>query len=361
MTENNDRSDEGQAPRVVLALPPSETGDSPARVVLEVVHRSGDLDAESVDGKSDGTLHQQLVAGTAGAGTSPHLAALQRIADENGGNRASPSPGYDASVEYVVEVLTAAGYDVSTPTYPLPKRRRREGEKWCRQVVAQTRTGDPDRVVLIGAHLDSVRKGPGINDNGSGVSALLEIATQLGGSPLVRNAVRFGFWGSEEDDLKGSIHYAKTLTRRDRDDILAYVNVDMVASPNAGYFVLGGEGKSRKKFGPPGSGQVVLVLVEQLAAAGVVARTVPLDDESDYAPFVEAGIPTAGVMAGDTLKKTEKQAQRWGGKAGVKFDPNYHTPRDRLEALDRTVMQRFTRALAGTVAQFAMTTDSRPR
>ncbi len=305
---------------------------------------------------------RRLVAGVGGAGAWRHLAALQRIADENGGHRASPGPGYDASVEYVVGVLRATGYEVSTPTYPLPKRRRRRsGDRTCRNVVAQTRSGDPGQVVMVGAHLDSVRKGPGVNDNGSGVGALLEIATRLGGAPPIRNAVRFAFWGSEEDDLEGSTHYVKTLSRPDRRRILLYLNLDMIASPNAGYFVLGGEGKSRKKFGPPGSGQVVLVLVEQLAAAGVVARTVPLDDESDYAPFVEAGIPTAGVMAGDTLKKTEKQAQRWGGKAGVKFDPNYHTPRDRLEALDRTVMQRFTRALAGTVAHFAMTTDDRPR
>lgn len=104
---------------------------------------------------------------------------------------------------------------------------------------------------MAGAHLDSVRKGPGINDNGSGVAALLEIATQLGSSLPVRNAVRFAFWGSEEDDLRGSTHYVKTLSRGDRDDILLYVNLDMIASPNAGYFVLGGEGKTPGKSGPP--------------------------------------------------------------------------------------------------------------
>ena len=63
---------------------------------------------------------------------------------------------------------------------------------------------------MAGAHLDSVPEGPGINDNGSGVAAVLETALQLGSSPQVHNAVRFGFWGAEELGLVGS---ASTLSR----------------------------------------------------------------------------------------------------------------------------------------------------
>ena len=67
-----------------------------------------------------------------------------------------------------------------------------------RNVIAQTKTGSTTDVVMVGAHLDSVAAGPGINDNGSGVAAVLETAVQLGGSPEVNHAVRFGFWGAEE-------------------------------------------------------------------------------------------------------------------------------------------------------------------
>ena len=49
-----------------------------------------------------------------------------------------------------------------------------------RNVIAQTKTGSTSDVVMIGAHLDSVPEGPGINDNGSGVAAILETALQLG-------------------------------------------------------------------------------------------------------------------------------------------------------------------------------------
>ncbi len=310
---------------------------------------------------ADVVLERRLRATATGAGAGEHLLALQRIADANGGNRASPGPGYEASVRHVAETLSAAGYDVSTPAYPLPKRRRRpNGETCCRNVIAQTRTGDARGVVMVGAHLDSVRKGPGINDNGSGVAALLEIATRLGGSPPARNAVRFAFWGSEEDDLVGSTHYVDTLSRAERDDILLYLNLDMLASPNPGYFVLGGEGRSRAEHGPPGSAQVVCLLVEQLAATGVVARTVPLDRESDYVPFVDAGIPSAGVWTGDRGTKTRKQAQRWGGRAGRPFDPYYHTERDRLDTLDRAALDHFTRAVAGAVGRAAVSLSTRP-
>ena len=64
-----------------------------------------------------------------------------------------------------------------------------------RNVIAQTKTGATDNVVMVGAHLDSVRQGPGINDNGTGVATVLETALQMGPSPDVANAVRFGLLG----------------------------------------------------------------------------------------------------------------------------------------------------------------------
>ena len=108
-------------------------------------------------------------------------------------------------------------------------------------MIAQTRTGRTDNVVMSGAHLDSVPAGPGINDNGSGSAALIEIATKLGGSPKINNAVRFAWWGAEEPGLKGSNAYLAGLTFEEQLDIALYLNYDMIASPNAGYFVYDGD------------------------------------------------------------------------------------------------------------------------
>ncbi|MDQ3763731.1 MAG: M28 family metallopeptidase [Actinomycetota bacterium] len=306
--------------------------------------------ASGAPAPSDNPLQNRLVADVTGAGAFPHLEALQRIADNNGGNRASPGPGYEVSVDYVAGVLRDAGYQVSTPTF-------RVRDTKVRNVIAQTRTGNPERVVMAGAHLDSVEEGPGINDNGSGVAALLEIAMRLGGSPPVSNAVRFAWWGSEETGLHGSTNYVEELSEDDRDRIALYLNLDMVASPNPGYLVQGSEGHS-----PDGSATVARVLVDQLAVAGVTAETTEFEDGgSDYGPFIEAGIPSAGVLTGDSQEKTAEQAARWGGRAGEVFDPCYHRACDRLDNVDATALDRFTDAVAGTVAHFAMSTDGLAR
>ena len=110
-----------------------------------------------------------------------------------------------------------------------------------RNVIAQTKTGSTADVVMVGAHLDSVPEGPGINDNGSGVAAVLETALQLGPSPPVQNAVRFGFWGAEELGLKGSNNYVESLDVDQLKDIALYLNFDMLGSPNPGYFTYDGD------------------------------------------------------------------------------------------------------------------------
>lgn len=305
----------------------------------------------------DDPLARRLAGRVSGDGAFVHLRALQRIADENGGNRASGSRGYEMSVDYVARVLREAGYDVSTPSYDVSSGRGGLAAVGSlRNVIAQTRTGDPDQVVMAGAHLDSVRTGPGINDNGSGVAALLEIAEGLGGSPDVRNSVRFAFWGSEEDDLQGSTGYLRGLSTEDRDAIMLYLNLDMVASTNGGYFVQGGQGRRAWRAGPAGSETVAQVLVEQLATTGVAAQVVPFTGDDD-APFVEAGIPTGGALTGHAEDKTVEEAREWGGQAGESYDRCYHQSCDGLDNVNLSSLDRYTDAAGGTLARFAMSAE----
>lgn len=108
--------------------------------------------------------------------------------------------------------------------------------------MAQTADGRPDRVVVVGAHLDSVAEGPGIHDNGSGSAAILEIALQmkaLGVRP--RNKVRFMWFGAEEHGLLGSQHYVASLMETQTRNIALNLNFDMIASPNDVRFVYDGE------------------------------------------------------------------------------------------------------------------------
>src|SRR5215211_7424780 len=305
---------------------------------------------------SDSSSVQRLPGEVSDARAMEHLQALQKIADEHGGNRAAGTPGYDASVEYVVGVLRDAGFKASTPTYDASGE---DGEASGpgRNVIAQTRAGDSGHILMIGAHLDSVEDGPGIVDDGSGVATLLEIATQLGADPSVQNMVRFAFFGHEEDDGQGSTGYVEGLSADDRNKIKLYLNVDMVASPNGGYLVQGGKGSDEEEAGPPGSATIAGVLADQLAKTAVTNPEIIEFVGDDEAPFIEAGIPVGGAENGDEEEKTRSQATAWGGQAGEVYDRCFHEACDRIDNVNRDVLDHYLRAIAGTVAHFATSTD----
>jgi Zn-dependent M28 family amino/carboxypeptidase len=211
----------------------------------------------------------------------------------------------------------------------------------ARNVIAQTKTGSSTDVVMAGAHLDSVPEGPGINDNGSGVAAILETAVQLGSSPSVHNAVRFGFWGAEELGLIGSRNYVETLDLANLKNIALYLNFDMLASPNPGYFTYDGDQSlpadaRGRPVVPEGSAGIERAFVAYLKSAGKTAQDTSFDGRSDYDGFTLAGIPAGGLFSGAEGKMSADQAKLWGGTADQPFDPNYHQKGDTLEHIDRT-------------------------
>ena len=230
-----------------------------------------------------------------------------------------------------------------------------------RNVIAQTRTGDTKNVVVAGAHLDSVRSGPGINDNGSGVAGVLETALQLGAQPPAGNAVRFAFWGSEEISVDGSSNYVRSLTKDQLDDIALYLNFDMIGSPNAGYFTDDGDQSAQTgpvpAAVPEGSAGIERMLAGRLNLAGVRPADIPLGRNTDYAPFLAAGIPVGGLSTGSSQRKTEVQARLWGGRAGEAFDPNYHTARDTIDNVDRHALGIMAATVAFAVGSYAQAID----
>ena len=226
-----------------------------------------------------------------------------------------------------------------------------------RNVLAQTSTGSEHDVVMVGAHLDGVPGGPGINDNGSGVAAVLETALQLGSAPEVTNAVRFAFWAAEEQQLAGSSDYVFGLDREALNDIAMYLNFDMLGSPNPGYFTYDGDQSAQPSRDiapddvPIGSAGVERTLAGYLNLVGVRPADIPLSSDTDYSPFVVAGVPVGGLTTGASQLKTAAQARLWGGEPGAAFDPNYHGRGDTVDKIDRHAL-----ALTGSAAAFAVGT-----
>jgi len=234
----------------------------------------------------------------------------------------------------------------------------------ARNVIAQTKTGSPTDVVMAGAHLDSVPEGPGINDNGSGVAAVLETAVQLGNSPKVHNAVRFGFWGAEELGLIGSRNYVESLNLDALKDIALYLNFDMLASPNPGYFTYDGDQSlppdaRGQPVVPEGSAGIERTFVAYLKSAGKTPQDTSFDGRSDYDGFTLAGIPSGGLFSGAEGKKSDEQAKLWGGTANEPFDPNYHSKTDTLDHIDRTSLGISGGGVAYAVAMYAQDLSGR--
>ncbi|WP_436498864.1 M28 family peptidase [Actinokineospora sp. HUAS TT18] len=427
-------------------------------------------------------LAQRLAAKVTVDAMNRHLIAFQRISDRNGGRRAPGTPGHEASVDYVLGKLTAAGFDVTTQQFPVPYSEalveklvvggtnvkmhmalytpntpvggitgplavvpdnaapgcaaadfagadytgtialiRRGGcpfaqkqqnaakagaigvvfannvdgwlrgnltspdqalipsggvslvdglalrekagqsvtlelkvlneQRTSRTVIAQTKTGRTDNVVVAGGHLDSVVEGAGINSNGTGSAALLETALQLGASPKVNNAVRFIFFGAWEFGIIGSPYYVANLTFEQQLDIAMYLNFDAIASPNAGYFVYDGD------TGPYGSGHIKKSFVDYLTARGVPTEPIALNQRSDQLAFLGVGIPTGGIHTGLTGAKSAAQAAKWGGTAGVWFDACYHEACDNLGNIDRVALDRNADAMAWVTASYAISTE----
>ncbi len=226
-----------------------------------------------------------------------------------------------------------------------------------RNVLAQTETGSPHEVIMVGAHLDSPRGGPGINDNGTGVAAVLETALQLGPLAPVNNAVRFVFWGAEEDGLNGVMDYVFGLDRDQLNDIAMYLDFTMLGSPNAGFFTDDGDQSGPPSPGiafgdvPDGSAGIERTLAGYLYLTGKRPADMPLSTRSDYHPFMVAGVPIGGVTAGASQTKTTVQARLWGGQAGVPFDPNYQGAGDTVASINREAL-----AVMGSAAAFAVGT-----
>ncbi|WP_353828455.1 M28 family peptidase [Agromyces sp. SYSU T0242] len=204
-------------------------------------------------------------------------------------------------------------------------------------LIAQTPTGRTDRVIMAGAHLDSVSGGAGINDNGSGSGAILETALQmaeLGIQP--RNAVRFAWWGAEEAGLLGSQHYVDSLTNQQSKKIELYLNFDMVGSPNYANFVYDGDGDAFGIKGPSGSDDIEHLFSDFFESIGVESEPTAFDGRSDYDAFISAGIPAGGLFTGAEGAKTAEQVGMYGGLAEfegepVSYDPCYHQACDSLD------------------------------
>jgi Zn-dependent M28 family amino/carboxypeptidase len=225
-------------------------------------------------------------------------------------------------------------------------------QRTTRNVIAETRGGDPGRVVVVGAHLDGVSLTPGINDNGSGSAVILEIARVYAAQQRQpRNMLRFIWFSAQWFSLAGSTFYVDSLTPTDLERLLVMLNIDAVGSRNFVRSVLEGDDAIL-----PGSELVEQVFLDYFAARGLATEPLPLGGLSDDFPFAVAGIPVGGLFTGVTGEKTVEQAAVFGGTAGAPFDPCARQSCDTVDNTSPTILGEMAGAAGHAVLFFSETT-----
>ncbi|PVI04838.1 Zn-dependent exopeptidase [Periconia macrospinosa] len=203
-------------------------------------------------------------------------------------------------------------------------------------VFVETAEGDENNVIMLGAHLDSVQAGPGINDDGSGVTAQIEIIKALRGFRGIKNKIRFAFWGAEEAGLVGSLFYTSSLTSSEADKIRFYYNYDMIGSIEPVYGIYAGDN--------PGDKVGAQLLLDYLVAKGKPAYFGSFGTGSDYVGFLELGIPSSGIHTG----------------GGVPADPCYHLVCDTYDNINWGALEVNTKAAARAAAVLALDVSNVP-
>jgi len=219
--------------------------------------------------------------------------------------------------------------------------------------------------VMLGAHLDSVPEGPGINDNGSGSAAILETAVQLAASGELNNQVRFAWWGAEEVGLVGSTYYVDDLAANnpaELDEIATYLNFDMVASPN---YVISVYDADQSTYEAPvevpeGSIATEKAFTDYFDAIGQPWIDTAFDARSDYDAFIANGVPASGLFTGADDEKTLDQAALFGGTGGpgITPDPNYHSLADDIDNVNADALGIMAGAIASVTASLANDTTA---
>jgi hypothetical protein len=189
-------------------------------------------------------------------------------------------------------------------------------------VIADSRGGDPNHVVVVDAHLDAIF-GAGMLDNASGSVTILDIA-QMMRKVKPRNKLRFIWFGGEELGLLGSSFYVNNLSPTELGKIGYDLDADVTATPNYVVGVLDPAGvdlfgRTESTTFPPQVYQPSQVArdhgiryFDSIGQNHILFSPVG----TDAFVFNQAGIPASGVLTGQDCCKLQSDVDLFGGSRG---------------------------------------------
>jgi aminopeptidase S len=134
------------------------------------------------------------------------------------------------------------------------------------------------------------------------------------------------------------------LPATERDKIELYMNYDMIASPNPGYFIYDDNAAGNGARDD---------LKTYFTGKSIQTEFIDVQGRSDHAAFRSLGIATAGTFSGAEEIKTSAQATKWGGTANQAFDACYHRSCDTINNLNLTSLDRQIDAIGHMVWNYA--------
>lgn len=141
-------------------------------------------------------------------------------------------------------------------------------------------TDRADEEILLGGHYDSVYFSTGVYDNAAGCVVLMELMRYFKANPP-RRTLKFVFFGSEEQGLLGSKHYAAS---HDLEKTVFMVNADVggpVLGANKAYLTCNQDGVA-----------YVAALLNEGGYAFEVKQSI---QSSDSIPMTDAGVPCLNI------------------------------------------------------------------
>lgn len=257
------------------------------------------------------------------------------------------------AMRYLAEVLSGQGIRCTSQDWEAED----DGEEFAgRNLIAELPGEDlSDEVVLLVAHADSIddagderSAAPGVDDDASGCAALLEMARVMKEREF-RRTVRFVFTTGEEQGYFGADAYAEKLLREQEaggPDIVAVMNLDMIAWSSAARGPAPCRVKTRSRTGDPAGWRADLeiaeIFVEVTSLYGLAPRIRPLvttdgDELGDTAQFWERGFPAIWVI--------EDDQDDW--------NPHYHSAEDDLEKANLPYCTALVKATLATAVHLA--------
>lgn len=251
---------------------------------------------------------------------------VEKLALEIGERNFIKYEGLEKASDYIISEFGRYGYTSELQKYQI------EGKTYKNIIVTLEGNKEPEKIIIIGAHYDSVVGSPGADDNASAVAGLLELARLISKEKTAKTIKFIAFTNEEPPFFKsgemGSMIYAKEAKRR-KEKIEAMICLEMI-----GYFSLKKNSQSYPfplNFFYPEVGNFIAV-VGNIASLELVNKVTSAFKKHSNFPI--ESIATFEIIAPGIDFSDHASFWRYGYKGVMITDtafyrnPNYHSPTD---------------------------------